>query len=110
MKKNKYSLKVADKFLNDENTAMITFCECPFHFDGDDKTYYWNLECVYYLNESKMDMYFLVYDEENETYVTEEGTNKALMLDAFDILSAADFTDVFIMMNNFVKECEENAD
>ena len=28
--KNKYSLKVADKFYNDENTAMITFCEEPF--------------------------------------------------------------------------------
>lgn len=73
MRKNEYSIEVIAKFYNDENTAMMIFCEKPFHFDGDDKTYYWHLECMYSHNE--VIMYFLVYDEENKTYVTEKVIN-----------------------------------
>ena len=104
--KNKYSLKVADKFYNDENTVMITFCEEPFHFDGDSKTYYWHLECMYSHDKRthKLLAYFLVYDEENETYLTKKGTNKALEINAKGVLSSADYDKVVAMMKKFVAE------
>ena len=102
MRKNEYSIELADKYYIDENTAMMIFCEKPFHFDGDDKTYYWHLECMYSHNE--VTMYFLVYDEENKTYVTEKGTNKAIEINAKDILSSADYDKVVTMMMEYVGE------
>ena len=102
MRKNEYSIDVIAKFYNDENTAMMIFGEKPFHFDGDDKTYRWHLECMYSHNE--VIMYFLVYDEENKTYVTEKGTNKAIEISAKDILSSADYDKVVAMMMEYVGE------
>lgn len=106
MKKNKYSLKVADKFYNDENTAMITFCEKPFRCEWVDKTYQWHLECVYRHDKRthKLSAYFLVYDEENETYLTKKGTNKALEINAKGVLSSADYDKVVAMMKKFVAD------
>ena len=102
MRKNEYSIELADKYYIDENTPLMIFCEKPFHFDGDDKTYYWHLECMYSHNE--VTMYFLVYDEENKTYVTEKGTNKAIEINAKDILSSADYDKVVTMMMEYVGE------
>lgn len=98
MRKNEYSIDVIAKFYNDENTAMMIFREKPFHFDGDDKTYRWHLECMYSHNE--VIMYFLVY--ENKTYVMEKGTNKAIEINARDILSSADYDKVVAMMMEYV--------
>lgn len=100
MRKNEYSIDFIARFYNDENTAMMIFREKPFHFDGDDKTYRWHLECMYSHNE--VIMYFLVY--ENKTYVTEKGTNKAIEINARDILSSADYDKVVAMMMEYVGE------
>lgn len=100
MRKNEYSIDFIARFYNDENTAMMVFREKPFHFDGDDKTYYWHLECMYSHNE--VIMYFLVY--ENKTYVMEKGTNKAIEINARDILSSADYDKVVAMMMEYVGE------
>lgn len=100
MRKNEYSIDFIARFYNDENTAMMIFREKPFHFDGDDKTYRWHLECMYSHNE--VIMYFLVY--ENKTYVMEKGTNKAIEINARDILSSADYDKVVAMMMEYVGE------
>lgn len=102
MRKNEYSIDFIARFYNDENTAMMIFREKPFHFDGDDKTYYWHLECMY--SDNEVDMYFLVYDKENHTYVTEKGTSKAIEINAKDILSSADYDKVVAMMMEYVGE------
>ena len=49
-------------------------------------------------------MYFLVYDEENKTYVTEKGTNKVLEINAKEFLSSSDFDKVVAMMMEYVGE------
>ena len=45
-----------------------------------------------------------MYDEENHTYVTEKGTNKAIEINAKDILSSADYDKVVAMMMEYVGE------
>lgn len=102
MRNNEYSIELADKYYIDENTPLMIFCDKPFYFDGDDNTYYWHLECMYSHNE--VNMYFLVYDEENKTYVTEKGTNKALEINAKEILSSSDYDKVVAMMMEYVGE------
>ena len=102
MNKNEYSIEVADKYYINKDIPLMVFCDKPFHFDGDDKTYRWHLECTYSHNEVIMG--FLVYDKENHTYVTEKGTNKALEINAKEVLSSADYDKVAAMMIEFVGE------
>lgn len=104
MLKNEYSIELADKYYIDENTPLMIFCDKPFYFDGDDKTYRWHLECMYSHND--VIMAFLVYDKENHTYVTEKGTNKAIEINAKDILSSADYDKVVAMMMEYVGESD----
>lgn len=102
MRKNEYSIEVADKYYIDKDIPLMVFCEKPFHFDGDDKTYRWHLECTYSHND--VIMAFLVYDKENKTYVTEKGTNMALEINAKEVLSSADYDKVVAMMMEYVGE------
>lgn len=57
---------------------------------------------VEYMNKGIGD--FHPYDEENKTYVTEKGTNKAIEINAKDILSSAGYDKVVAMMMEYVGE------
>ena len=54
MRKNEYSIEVADKYYIDKDIPWMVFCDKPFHCDGDDKTYRWHLECMYSHHEVHM--------------------------------------------------------